>query len=50
MYKTKKLAVIGSTGSIGTQSLDVVRKIGGMEVVSLAANENIELLYEQILI
>ena len=49
MYKVKKLAVIGSTGSIGTQSLDVVRKIGGMEVISLAANENIELLYEQIL-
>lgn len=49
MYKVKKLAVIGSTGSIGTQSLDVVRKIGGMEVISLAANENIELLLEQIL-
>lgn len=49
MFKEKKLAVLGSTGSIGTQSLDVVRKIGGMEIVSLAANENIELLYEQIL-
>ena len=49
MYKKKSLAVIGSTGSIGTQSLDVCRKIGGMEVLSLAANENVELLYEQIL-
>ena len=31
----KKLAVLGSTGSIGTQALDVVRSIEGYEVEAL---------------
>jgi len=33
----KKVAVLGSTGSIGTQTLDVVRANDDLEVVGLAA-------------
>ena len=43
----KKIAILGSTGSIGTQSLDVARK-HGYEVSSLVAGRNIELLEAQI--
>lgn len=43
----KKIAILGSTGSIGTQSLDVARQ-HGYEVLSLAAWKNIELLERQI--
>lgn len=46
----KKIAVLGSTGSIGTQTLDVVRRSGGrFEVAVLTANRNIDLLTEQAL-
>ena len=49
----KKLALLGSTGSIGTQALDVVRCIqkegdGAVEVTALAAHSNIRLLEAQI--
>lgn len=44
----KKIVVLGSTGSIGTQTLDVVRSNSDMEVVALAAGSNIELLEKQI--
>ena len=44
----KKISILGSTGSIGTQTLDVVRKNGDIEVVALAAGSNIELLAKQI--
>ena len=44
----KKVAILGSTGSIGTQTLDVIRANGDMEVVSMAAGSNIKLLQEQI--
>ena len=43
----KKIAILGSTGSIGTQSLDVARK-HGYEVCALAAGSNIKLLEQQI--
>ncbi len=43
----KKIAILGSTGSIGTQSLDVARK-HGYKVCGLAAGSNIELLEQQI--
>ena len=43
----KKLTLLGSTGSIGTQSLDVART-QGYEVYALAANSNVELLLKQI--
>lgn len=45
MYKN--LILLGSTGSIGTQSLDVVRKYG-INVVALSAHKNSALLEEQI--
>jgi 1-deoxy-D-xylulose-5-phosphate reductoisomerase len=44
---TKKLIVLGSTGSIGRQALDVCEKLGGIRVVGLAAGSNISLLEEQ---
>lgn len=42
-----KISVLGSTGSIGTQTLDVVR-MHGLEVTALTANSNIELLERQV--
>ena len=42
----KRLSVLGSTGSIGTQTLDVCRNLG-FEVVALAAGNNAELLEKQ---
>lgn len=44
----KKLAILGSTGSIGTQTLDVVRNNIDLEVVSLVAGSNIDLMEQQI--
>ncbi|MFC4598977.1 1-deoxy-D-xylulose-5-phosphate reductoisomerase [Cohnella hongkongensis] len=45
----KKIAVLGSTGSIGTQTLDVIsRRPGEYEVVGLAAGANVSLLLEQV--
>ena len=44
----KKIAILGSTGSIGTQTLEVVRENGDLEVLGLAAGNNIKLLEEQI--
>ena len=40
----KKIAILGSTGSIGTQTLEVARTNGDLDVVALAAGNNIELL------
>lgn len=44
----KKIAILGSTGSIGTQTLEVVRNNGDIEVTALAAGKNITLLEQQI--
>lgn len=44
----KKIAVLGSTGSIGTQTLEVVRAQKDIEVTALAAGSNITRLEEQI--
>lgn len=45
----KKIAILGSTGSIGTQTLEVVRNYKkDFEIVSFAAGSNIELLEKQI--
>ena len=44
----KKIAILGSTGSIGTQTLEVVRENKDIEVLGLAAGNNIKLLEEQI--
>lgn len=44
----KKIAILGSTGSIGTQTLEVVRDNGDIQVTALAAGSNIGLLEQQI--
>ena len=44
----KNIMLLGSTGSIGTQTLEVVRRNPDMKVVSLAAHSNITLLKQQI--
>lgn len=44
----KKMVILGSTGSIGTQTLDVVEKQGDIQVLGLTANSSIDLLEEQI--
>lgn len=44
----KKIAVLGSTGSIGTQTLEIVREQGGLEIVALAAGSNVTLMEKQI--
>lgn len=44
----KKIAILGSTGSIGTQTLDIVdQNQGDLQVVALAAGSNITLLEQQ---
>jgi 1-deoxy-D-xylulose-5-phosphate reductoisomerase len=44
----KQLAILGSTGSIGRQTLQVVRNlVGRFRVVGLTAGKNLELLSEQ---
>ena len=43
----KNISILGSTGSIGTQTLDVVDKLG-LNVVALTASTNITLLEEQV--
>ena len=45
----KKISLLGSTGSIGTQTLDVVRSLPEkFQVISLSAGKNVELLADQI--
>ncbi len=44
----KTIAILGSTGSIGTQTLDVVRANGDIKVAALAAGRNIKMLESQI--
>ncbi len=43
----KKIAILGSTGSIGTQTLDVVRANGDIEVLGISAGRNVKVLEEQ---
>lgn len=44
----KKIAILGSTGSIGTQTLDIVRNNPDLDVVAMAAGTNVTLMEEQI--
>lgn len=44
----KKITLLGSTGSIGTQTLEVLDCLEGYEVLALAAGKNIQLLARQI--
>lgn len=44
----KKIAILGSTGSIGTQTLEIVRNHPDLEVTAIAAGTNVELMEKQI--
>ncbi len=44
----KKVAILGSTGSIGTQTIDVIRNNEDLELVAVSAGSNIRMLEEQI--
>lgn len=44
----KKIAILGSTGSIGTQTLEIVRENPDLMVTALAAGSNVELMEKQI--
>lgn len=44
----KKIGILGSTGSIGTQTLDIVRKEKDLKVVSMAAGSNVKLMEQQV--
>lgn len=47
--KKKKISILGSTGSIGTQAVEVISKLSeNFEVVSLSAGDNIEKIRQQI--
>lgn len=48
MNRMKKIAILGSTGSIGTQTLEIVRNYPELQVVGLAAGSNVEKMEEQI--
>jgi 1-deoxy-D-xylulose-5-phosphate reductoisomerase len=43
----KRIAILGSTGSIGTQALDVIERSDELEVVALAASSSFDLLVKQ---
>ena len=45
----QKIAILGSTGSIGTQALDIVRQHSNkFEIVLLSANSNVHKLIKQV--
>ena len=48
VWHMKRIAILGSTGSIGTQTLEIVRNNPDLEVVALAAGNNVELMEKQI--
>ena len=43
----RRIVIAGSTGSIGTQALDVIAASESLEVVGLAAHSNADLVLEQ---
>lgn len=43
----RKVAVLGSTGSIGTQTLDVAREQGDIEIIALSCGGNTKLMEQQ---
>ena len=48
-HRTKCISILGSTGSIGTQALQIIRAHPELRVTALSANNNISLLIDQIL-
>ena len=45
----KKISILGSTGSIGTQTIDVIKHTKGYKIVGLSCNNDIKTLYKQII-
>jgi 1-deoxy-D-xylulose-5-phosphate reductoisomerase len=48
VFRMKKIGILGSTGSIGTQTLDIVRENKELKVTALAVDSNIDLLERQV--
>ncbi len=48
MMLNRKIGVLGSTGSIGTQTLEIVRNNPDLQVVALAAGSNVDLMEKQV--
>ncbi|MBO6119520.1 MAG: 1-deoxy-D-xylulose-5-phosphate reductoisomerase [Lachnospiraceae bacterium] len=46
--KKDRVVIIGSTGSIGTQSIDVIKTVGDKKIVALACKSNVKKLFEQV--
>ena len=44
----KKIGILGSTGSIGTQTLEIVRSKPDLQVIALAAGSNVSLMEQQV--
>ena len=44
----KNIGILGSTGSIGTQTLEIVRNNRDLQVVALAAGSNVALMEKQV--
>lgn len=44
----KNVVILGSTGSIGTQSIDVIKTVGDKKIVGLSCDKNIEKLLKQV--
>lgn len=44
----KKVSILGSTGSIGTQSLEVIKNLENIEVLAMTANKSIDLFEKQV--
>lgn len=44
----KKIGILGSTGSIGTQTLEIVRSNPDLQVIALAAGSNVSLMEPQV--
>lgn len=43
----REISILGSTGSIGTQTLEVIENLGDIKVAGISGNQNIELLENQ---
>lgn len=47
--KKQKVVILGSTGSIGTQAIDVIKTVGDKEIIGLACDGNVEKIYKQVI-
>ena len=46
--KQNRIVILGSTGSIGTQSIDVINYVKDKQIIGLACNKNIKVLFKQV--